>query len=578
MDEKVKKDTGEKPAVKKVIGIVVLTVIVLAAGIGIGVYRSGANPLQEHLDLGRKYLEELNYEQALVEFEEAIRIDPKCVDAYLGMAETYESMGNDPAAALTQEEGYEKSLETYDRLLEQAGEDERALAGLSDSLRKYIDILMAEQRYDEIRRLAEKYGNHALEIDFTLILGKLEESEGEPSGTEGETSAELIQVSIQKTDIKADSVFNNEGYGSITVQGAGNWWDASDSTGVSPQAALVDGNGNFVFPYKSTYLRYCVSDGIVSLTEDSPYYTSMGWQEGDLPTYCRLDGSSVLDLETDTKESTVNDPAGYVVTTREIPVWYGGPMQDSYAAVVEKIISESNTRATQGGSGIVGIGSVGYEYRSVIVDANGAVTCTLPEEYNQEIARGGGDYGEGGFDTKCSLGTCGEGLFAAFENSYDENWNYSRKVMGYMDPIGNMAIDLAGSGFTDAWPFYGGLAAVRDENSMLGFMDQTGTMVIPCSYEVVQINFSEDGVCAVQKDGKWGYIDRDNNVVIPFEYDGAYGAGDGLAAVVKDGKCGMVDYGNNMIVPLEYDDISSCEEGVAYAVKDGVLYIISKEG
>lgn len=558
MDEKVKKDTGEKPAVKKVIGIVVLIVVVLAAGIGIGVYRSGANPLQEHLDLGRKYLEEMDYEQALVAFEEAIRIDPKCVDAYLGMAETYESMGNDPAAALTQEEGYEKSLETYDRLLEQAGEDERALAGLSDSLRKYIDILMAEQRYDEIRKLVEKYGDHALEIDFTLILGELEESEGEPSRTEGETSTELIQVSIQKTDIKADSVFNNEGYGSITVQGAGNWWDASDSTGVSPQAALVDGNGNFVFPYKSTYLRYRVSDGIVSLTEDYPNRTSIGYS-GDFPAYYRLDGNMVLELESGTKQIDDN-------MTETVSGWYGGPMQDGYALVMK-------FSSTSAGLGF----SSPSRPHSYIVDRNGTFTCTLPEEFNMEDNIWGGEFGEEGFDTWHELGWCGEGLFAVY-HIFDENWNYAPKPVGYMDPAGNMVLDLAGSSFTSLWPFHEGLAAVCDENGGFGFIDKTGKLVIPCIYESFSGSFSEDGVCAIQKDGKWGYIDRDNNVVIPLEYDDAYGAGDGLAAVVKDGKCGMVDYGNNMIVPLEYDDISSCEEGVAYAVKDGVLYIISKEG
>ena len=80
----------------------------------------------------------------------------------------------------------------------------------------------------------------------------------------------------------------------------------------------------------------------------------------------------------------------------------------------------------------------------------------------------------------------------------------------------------------------------------------------------------------MKKDGKWGYISTDGSVVIPFEYDDAYGAGGGLASVVKDGKCGLLDYSNRIIVPLEYDDISSFEAGVAYAIKDGVLYIISQ--
>ena len=59
------------------------------------------------------------------------------------------------------------------------------------------------------------------------------------------------------------------------------------------------------------------------------------------------------------------------------------------------------------------------------------------------------------------------------------------------------------------------------------------------------------------------------------EYDSAYGAGGGLASVGKEGKYGLVDYNNNVVVPLEYDDISSFDKGVAYAIKDGTLYIIT---
>ena len=85
-----------------------------------------------------------------------------------------------------------------------------------------------------------------------------------------------------------------------------------------------------------------------------------------------------------------------------------------------------------------------------------------------------------------------------------------------------------------------------------------------------------DGLCPVQKDGKWGYIDKSGNVVIPLEYDNAYGADSGLASVMKDEKCGLVDYDNNVVVPLEYDDISSYEGGVAYGIKNGRVYLITE--
>lgn len=237
-------------------------------------------------------------------------------------------------------------------------------------------------------------------------------------------------------------------------------------------------------------------------------------------------------------------------------------MRDGYALVIKEV----HTSDRRGG-----ISAGGVKCNSYIMDKNGTIVCTLPEEFNELLPI------DGNILTKYSLGWCGEGLFAVFENSFDEEaWRFSIEAKGYMDTAGNMVLDLSKSGFADLFPFHEGLAAVLSEGGMVGFIDKTGALAIPCIYEDASIRFSKDGICAVKKDGKWGYIGRDGSEVIPFEYDNAYGAGDGLASVVKDGKCGLVDYRNRSIVPLEYDDISSGEGGTVYAIKDGVLYIISK--
>jgi len=55
--------------------------------------------------------------------------------------------------------------------------------------------------------------------------------------------------------------------------------------------------------------------------------------------------------------------------------------------------------------------------------------------------------------------------------------------------------------------------------------------VIAPQYEDAH-SFSED-LAAVKKGGKWGYIDTDNKVVIPFQYDQAYDFSEGLAIVGK---------------------------------------------
>lgn len=94
---------------KKKIGIIVGAVAVIIAVI-IGVIASrGGNEgarLQKLLDAGAKYLAELDYEQAVVAYNEAITLDPKNVDAYIGLAEAYLGMGDFDAAREALEAGY----------------------------------------------------------------------------------------------------------------------------------------------------------------------------------------------------------------------------------------------------------------------------------------------------------------------------------------------------------------------------------------------------------------------------------------------------------------------------------------
>ena len=57
----------------------------------------------------------------------------------------------------------------------------------------------------------------------------------------------------------------------------------------------------------------------------------------------------------------------------------------------------------------------------------------------------------------------------------------------------------------------------------------TYTEPIAPQYEDARSFYS--GLAAVKRDGKWGYIDEDNNVVIDFQYDVAYDFNEGYAIV-----------------------------------------------
>ena len=125
------------------------------------------------------------------------------------------------------------------------------------------------------------------------------------------------------------------------------------------------------------------------------------------------------------------------------------------------------------------------------------------------------------------------------------------------------------------------------QNGKCGLIDKNGKLVVPLEYESVSF-FREDGfaeaslskrkkvlighdgkilkgfgsllfgftegLAAVKKKGKWGYIDTNGKDVIAPQYADATGFSDGVARVMDmNGKCGFIDKQNNTVVPFLYD-------------------------
>lgn len=61
----------------------------------------------EVLNLGEKYLLELNYEGAVVQFTKLIEVEPKIPRSYLGLSEAYIGLGDTDKAVIALENGLE---------------------------------------------------------------------------------------------------------------------------------------------------------------------------------------------------------------------------------------------------------------------------------------------------------------------------------------------------------------------------------------------------------------------------------------------------------------------------------------
>ena len=88
------------------------TVVLLCVVILISVLLTKVAPQQKitkQIELGNKYLTEMDYEQAIVAFEQVIEIDPMNADAYIGLTDAYICLNEFDKAYKTAKQGYEKT-------------------------------------------------------------------------------------------------------------------------------------------------------------------------------------------------------------------------------------------------------------------------------------------------------------------------------------------------------------------------------------------------------------------------------------------------------------------------------------
>ncbi len=115
-------------------------------------------------------------------------------------------------------------------------------------------------------------------------------------------------------------------------------------------------------------------------------------------------------------------------------------------------------------------------------------------------------------------------------------------------------------------------------------LDGKGTLCVPTIYEDILPMWQDQ--YKVQKDGKWGLIDSDQNVLIPIEMDNIqteqvlqddFYPVDHLFVFSKDGKKGLLNSEGVYIAP-RYDDITFSDEIHICGEIDGELYFVTTDG
>ena len=92
---------------KRILSLILSLCLVLGLCACGGSKTGNAGSWQEQYDLGIRYLSEGNYEEAIIAFTAAIKIDPKQPDAYVKAAEAYKAAGDTEGAIAVLEQGVE---------------------------------------------------------------------------------------------------------------------------------------------------------------------------------------------------------------------------------------------------------------------------------------------------------------------------------------------------------------------------------------------------------------------------------------------------------------------------------------
>jgi len=117
----------------------------------------------------------------------------------------------------------------------------------------------------------------------------------------------------------------------------------------------------------------------------------------------------------------------------------------------------------------------------------------------------------------------------------------------------------------------------EEERSACGFLDKNGEEIIPALYEWTSSFY--EGLAAVSVNGKWGFINRRGQMVIPPQFDDiAITIKDGLIQVMKNDKWGYIDKTGKEVIALQYDEINTFGDGLAHVLQNGKYGYINKAG
>ncbi|MBQ3609292.1 MAG: WG repeat-containing protein [Bacteroidaceae bacterium] len=150
---------------------------------------------------------------------------------------------------------------------------------------------------------------------------------------------------------------------------------------------------------------------------------------------------------------------------------------------------------------------------------------------------------------------------------------------------GKIVIDAQMNDYRKAWVFSEGLAAVLKDGK-LGFINAKNEMAIPFQYDYSthckMCDFGylfHGGYCIMtNKEGYLGLIDTSGKWMIEPTYDEIWAPhNSGYRIVIKDSRCGVLDSKCNVVYPAVYEYVEIVSDGFVLT-QEGRMWKVDKEG
>lgn len=145
--------------------------------------------------------------------------------------------------------------------------------------------------------------------------------------------------------------------------------------------------------------------------------------------------------------------------------------------------------------------------------------------------------------------------------SYYLGRSYNDARYGFIDTYGN---EIVAPAYDYACDFHDGIAVVWKDGKW-GAIDINGDVVIPIIYTDACINGSDGLLCVCNDDGKWGYVDYAGNAVTGFIFDYCNQFYEGYATNSINEKWGALDTSGKTVIPFKYDNPWNFSEGFVRA-------------